>query len=49
VTPPMEKDNVKDMKEFYKNYLHLMMLYIKPWKAFKEMCETYEKGWTYFA
>jgi hypothetical protein len=49
VTPPVGKDSVKEMKEFYKNYLYLVMLDTEPWEAFKKMCEAYEKGWTYYA
>jgi hypothetical protein len=48
VLPPAEKDSVKEMKEFYKYYLHLVMLDNEPWEAFKGMCEVYEKGWTYY-
>jgi hypothetical protein len=43
VTPPTKKNNVKNMNKFLKNYLHLMMLNEKPWEAFKEICEVYEK------
>jgi hypothetical protein len=43
VLPPAEKDSVKEMKEFYKNYLHLVMLDAEPWEAFKGMCKAYEK------
>ena len=49
VLPLAEKDTVKEMKEFYKNYLHLVMLDNEPWEAFKGMCEAYEKQWTYYA
>jgi hypothetical protein len=49
VIPPFGKDSVKEMKEFYKNYLHPVMLDAEPWEAFKKMCEAYEKGWTYYA
>jgi hypothetical protein len=48
-TPPFGKDSVKEMKEFYKNYLHSVMLDAEPWEAFKKMCEAYEKRWTYYA
>jgi hypothetical protein len=34
---------MKDMREFYKIYLHPIMLDNEPWKAFKEMCKAYEK------
>jgi hypothetical protein len=37
------------MKEFYKNYLHPIMLEVEPWEALKKMYEAYEKGWTYYA
>jgi hypothetical protein len=36
VIPPFGKDSVKEMKEFYKNYLHLIMLDAEPWEAFKK-------------
>jgi hypothetical protein len=40
---PLGEGSVKDKKEFYKNYLHPMMLDAKPWELFKKMSETYEK------
>jgi hypothetical protein len=43
------KNSVKHMKEFYKNYLHHVMLDGQPWKAFKEMCEAYKKWWIDYA
>jgi hypothetical protein len=48
VAPPLGKDSVKEMKEFYKNYLHPIMLEAEPWEALKKMCKAYEKGWTYY-
>jgi hypothetical protein len=45
---PLGNDNVKDMKEFYKNYLHPIILDARPWEAFKNMCEIYEKGLIYY-
>jgi hypothetical protein len=39
VAPPLGKDSVKEMKEFYKNYLHPIMLEAEPWEALKKMCE----------
>jgi hypothetical protein len=47
VTPPMRKDSVKDMKDFYKNYLHTVMLDDSSWEALTEICKAYEKGGTY--
>ena len=35
------------MKEFYKNYLHPVMLDAEPWEAFKEICDAYKKEQTY--
>jgi hypothetical protein len=49
VTPPTGKDSIKDMKDFYKNYLHPVMLDVLSWEALMEMCKAYEKGWTYYA
>ena len=43
------KNSMKDMKEFYKNYLHHVMLDDEPWRALKEMYEAYKKGWIYCA
>ena len=39
---------MKKMKEFYKNYLHPVMLDSESWEAFKGMCEAYKKEWTYY-
>jgi hypothetical protein len=46
---------VNDMMEFYKNYLHPIILDAGPREAFKNMCKVYKKekhtiyrvSWTY--
>jgi hypothetical protein len=43
------KDSVKDMKEFYKNYLHPIMLDVRMWKALKNMSKAYKKDSTFYA
>ena len=38
-TPTKHRSIVKTTKNFYKNYLHLVMLNDRPWKLFKKMCK----------
>ena len=43
------KDSMKEIMNFYKNYLHSMMFKDEDWKAFKTMwVEAYSKDWTYY-